>query len=331
MASDWIKMRSDIYRDPKVSVIAESLMSHDGDLARYVNQMCKRDMAVTRNVMRNVTVGALVSIWGVMRMRGKRNSDDLVCAGVTVSVLDDIADLPGIGSAMEHAGWVVQDDNGITLPNFFEGYNVDPAEKSDSTNAERQRRYRERKAALARGESADGGRDERNVTRDVTVTPREEKRREEKKEELRETEIGSAPRKRAAPPPDRPDDVSETTWGDWLGLRRAKKAPVTETVLAGARSEASKAGLSLEQFLVVWCTRGSQGLQADWLRPEERGRMAPIRSRTTGPPTEPAWRTEQRARVQQLAPGVAARPMHQPQQPDFIDVEAIDGNAPRLA
>lgn len=254
MAADWIKMRSDIYRDPKVSVIAEALMSHESDLARYVNQMCQRDMTVTRNVMRNVTVGALVSIWGVMRMRGKRNGDDLVCTGVTASVLDDIADLPGIGSAMELAGWVVQDDEGITFPNFFEGYNVDPAEKSASSNAERQRRYRERKAALARGESLDSERNESDVTRDVTVTPREEKRREEKEDKTRSR----------ASAPSCPSGVSETVWSDFLALRKAKKAPLTKTALDSIEREAARALISLEDALRCCITCNWQGFNADW-------------------------------------------------------------------
>jgi len=53
-------------------------------------------------------------------------------------------------------------------------------------------------------------------------------------------------------------------------LRKAKKAPVTETVLTGARTESAKAGMPLDAFLQVWCLRGSQGLQADWLKPHER-------------------------------------------------------------
>lgn len=67
-----------------------------------------------------------------------------------------------------------------------------------------------------------------------------------------------------------PDDVEPQTWADWLALRKAKKAPVTETVVNGAIREAGKAGMGLEAFLSIWCTRGSQGLQADWLRPSER-------------------------------------------------------------
>ncbi|WP_423176263.1 MULTISPECIES: hypothetical protein [unclassified Stenotrophomonas maltophilia group] len=77
-------------------------------------------------------------------------------------------------------------------------------------------------------------------------------------------------RKRASAP-DCPDDVDPQTWGDWLALRRAKKAPVTQTVIDQAEREAVKAGLTLARFLQVWCARGSQGLQADWLKPNERG------------------------------------------------------------
>ncbi|MFC4729496.1 helix-turn-helix domain-containing protein [Coralloluteibacterium thermophilus] len=68
----------------------------------------------------------------------------------------------------------------------------------------------------------------------------------------------------------RPDGVREQVWKDWLTLRKAKKAPVTETVLGQAVKEAQKAGVTLDRFLEIWCARGSQGLQADWLKPNER-------------------------------------------------------------
>lgn len=56
-----------------------------------------------------------------------------------------------------------------------------------------------------------------------------------------------------------------------MALRSKKRAPVTGTVLREAAREAQKAGMPLERFLQVWCARGSQGLQAEWLKPEERG------------------------------------------------------------
>jgi len=67
-----------------------------------------------------------------------------------------------------------------------------------------------------------------------------------------------------------PLDVEQQIWDDWKQLRKAKKAPVTETVVNSARKEAAKANMAFSDFLSVWCARGSQGLQAEWLKPDER-------------------------------------------------------------
>jgi hypothetical protein len=48
-------------------------------------------------------------------------------------------------------------------------------------------------------------------------------------------------------------------------LRKTKKAPITKTVLDGAIVEAKKLGWTLEQFLIEWCNRSSQGLKAEWI------------------------------------------------------------------
>lgn len=77
------------------------------------------------------------------------------------------------------------------------------------------------------------------------------------------------PRKRSAHPV-MPDGVDQQVWSDWIALRKAKRAPVTQTVIDGAMGEAAKAGMTLEDFLRVWCSRGSQGLEAAWLKPNER-------------------------------------------------------------
>ncbi|MCB4365739.1 hypothetical protein KIH07_18540 [Hydrogenophaga taeniospiralis] len=75
-----------------------------------------------------------------------------------------------------------------------------------------------------------------------------------------------------------PDDVDAQTWGDWLLLRRAKRAAVTSTVLKGARVEAEKAGMALDAFLQCWCRRGSQGLEASWLKDTERNTVSRVRT-----------------------------------------------------
>lgn len=84
-----------------------------------------------------------------------------------------------------------------------------------------------------------------------------------------ETEESKATSKRT-PSFSKPDDIEQQTWDDWCQLRKAKKATVTQTVLNGARNEAGKAGVTLEEFLQIWCRRGSQGLEASWLRTDEK-------------------------------------------------------------
>jgi len=62
-----------------------------------------------------------------------------------------------------------------------------------------------------------------------------------------------------------PLDVRDQVWNDWVALRKSKKAPITKTVVEGARKEAFKLNWPLDKFLVEWCTRGSQGLKAEWI------------------------------------------------------------------
>lgn len=75
----------------------------------------------------------------------------------------------------------------------------------------------------------------------------------------------ATPRGRATPAIECPADVSPQVWSDWVQLRKAKRSPATASAVDGARAEAAKAGMSLEEFLREWCMRGSQGLKAEWL------------------------------------------------------------------
>ena len=175
MAGDWIKMRVDLYRDPKIISMADVLMDDDSSLSRYVSQNTQRDSNVTRNVMRNAVVGALVSVWGIARVQGKRVDDDLLMESVTPAVLDDIADLPGIGDALLESRWVQESPDGLIFPRFFELYNEDYGDQKKK-NRERQARYRAKKA---KG---------RNVTVTSPVTSRNAPREEESRGEVKEEE-----------------------------------------------------------------------------------------------------------------------------------------------
>lgn len=141
-----------------------------------------------------------------------------------------------------------------------------------------------------------------------------------------------APRKRAATPSQpaiaKPDDVEPQTWADFLKLRKAKRAPVTQTVVDEAKRECVKAGMTLEGFLRVWCRRGSQGLEAAWLKPDERAQGQAA--------VETPYQRSMRERMQEAAPEIARRAPAAPPQDaaDFfrtvdaqsrvVDVKAIE-------
>lgn len=95
-------------------------------------------------------------------------------------------------------------------------------------------------------------------------------------------------------------------------------------MLKHARKEAGKAEMPLEAFLVVWCGRGSQGLEAAWLRQDERTGWR--NSNGSNDPL-PAWRREQRTRMQQFAPGVAVWDANSPraaQAADFFNTVEVE-------
>ena len=66
-------------------------------------------------------------------------------------------------------------------------------------------------------------------------------------------------------PVGRPEDVPESVWNDFLAHRKAKRAPVTQTVLDDMRREASKISMRLSDAMVMTCRKGWQGFEASWV------------------------------------------------------------------
>jgi uncharacterized protein YdaU (DUF1376 family) len=112
-----------------------------------------------------------------------------------------------------------------------------------------------------------------------------------------------------------PDGVSARVWGDWLKVRKAKRAgPVTETVMEGLQREAAKAGLTVPEAIRVCAESSWQGFRAEYLGDKQRASVSD-------------WRAEQRIRTQQAAPGVAVGGNAGQ---FFIDVEARPAGVPAL-
>lgn len=75
----------------------------------------------------------------------------------------------------------------------------------------------------------------------------------------------------------RPDDVPADVWAQFLTIRKAKRAPLTDLALKGLIREAAKANVTLTQVLTICCERGWQSFRHDWewQRPSNGRKPAP--------------------------------------------------------
>lgn len=209
-------------------------------------------------------IGGLWAVWCVF----DEHSDGGFLSGYTLEDMDEEIGWKGFSAAMRDIGWLVEADDGLQAPDYEE--HNGPSAKRRALDASRKGKSRAKADAKENTEPDPAPHPVREMSASDAdnMRNREDKRREEEEKTAR---------KRAAPVA-RPPDVSEQVWADWLHLRKAKRAPVTQTTLDGAMAEAVTAGMSLEAFLRAWCRRGSQGLEAAWLTPAERqsGQMAGI-------------------------------------------------------
>lgn len=90
-------------------------------------------------------------------------------------------------------------------------------------------------------------------------------------------------------------DVDHEVLADFLKIRLAKKAPLTETAIKGIRREAEKAGLTLEQAIEVCCELGWQAFNAGWYA-QRQARALP--GEASGRPTETAYQRSMREKVE---------------------------------
>lgn len=76
-----------------------------------------------------------------------------------------------------------------------------------------------------------------------------------------------------------PSDVDPQIWDDFVTLRKAKKAPITQTSLNGIEREARKAGWPLNRAIQECVTRGWQGFNASWVSaPQKTANAFPERN-----------------------------------------------------
>lgn len=187
-------------------------------------------------------IGGLHAVWCLF----DAHSIDGTLDGYTSDALDDHIGWPGFCAAMVKVGWLEDHGESLATPRFDE-HNGQSA-KRRATETQRKRMARE-------------------IPEMSAVDADKKRSREEKRREEIDIKEEKGTRAKALP---RPDDVELQVWTDWLQLRKAKGAPVTATVLKTARKESALAAMTLTAFLEIWCARGSQGLEAAWLRDSDK-------------------------------------------------------------
>ena len=129
-------------------------------------------------------------------------------------------------------------------------------------------------------------------------------------------------RRRTRPPaaPPCPPDVDAQLWADWLAVRRAKRAPLTATALAGVQREADKAGITLVEALRCCVEAGWQGFRAEWFARLNAPAAPPRHGHA--PPAE-SFRERDRRLEQERFARLAGLPIESAStSPDYIDVDS---------
>jgi hypothetical protein len=117
-----------------------------------------------------------------------------------------------------------------------------------------------------------------------TETEREkEKEKEKEKETKKKATVVACP-----------DFVEQQVWDDFLSIRKAKNAPMSETALRAIEREAKKAGWSLNMAISESVSRGWQSFKAEWVKEklnqsEQRQNTMNQLTRGLSTPKTPFW------------------------------------------
>lgn len=158
MAADWIKMRGNLWDDPRVSALVDATDTSEAAI-----------------------VGGLYWLWSM----ADQHTEDGFLPGLSLRQIDRKTGIAGFGVALEAIGWIeVSDDDG-TLIKHFEEHNGASAKKRAQTAR--------RVAASKAGNAPSSAKDELGNADSVTEMIVERYLEKEKEKEKEEAEEGGAP------------------------------------------------------------------------------------------------------------------------------------------
>lgn len=152
MAGDWIKMRTNLWDDPRICAVAEQLECGEAEV-----------------------IGGLYWLWSA----ADDHTKDGKLPGITFRTINRKTGIDGFAEAIASVGWVESLDDGVLIPRFNE-HNGKSA-KSRALTSRRVAKHETKKRNTNDGSVSPplGERDESNAELTEQALPREEKRRED--------------------------------------------------------------------------------------------------------------------------------------------------------
>lgn len=228
MAGDWIKMRGNLWDDPRIARLVDLTDSSEAQV-----------------------IGGLYWLWAT----ADQHTADGIMPGLSCRQIDRKTGVQGLGQALVEIGWLADHPEGVRIVNF-EDHNGASAKKRAQT-AKRVANHRSGNA----GETQDS-----NSSNAPSVTGALAREREEKEEKTENK--APAARVSALTASDLEGfGVDPDTANEFLALRKRHKAPLTPKAWAGIQRECAKAGWT-EQAAVQKCVeRGWRSFEAEWVQP----------------------------------------------------------------
>lgn len=205
MAGDWIKMRGNLWDDPRV--------------ARLVEETDQSEAAV---------IGGLYWLWAT----ADQHSSDGLLHGMTTRTVDRKTGVPGLGQALVGIGWLSETDEGVTVSRFDEHNGA-----SAKTRAQTAKRVANHKGNAKVTHAA-------LPEADKTVSSALPREREEKEKEENPTSIHSAtaqPELREDAQDARPEPAPATLLSIEFNAAGIRTQPADPRLLALAEQGVSRA------------------------------------------------------------------------------------------
>ena len=228
MAGDWIKMRSNLWDDPRVAKICDITDCGEASI-----------------------VGGLYWLWAT----ADQHSEDGIMFGLTIRAIDRKTGIVGFGDALVSAGWLEDHHEGVLIVRF---------EEHNGKSAKRRCSESVRKMSARDADKLQNEFSTIEEWSQQSCAPREREEKEKENKEQDQKQIQRAPRFDAQAHLVS-IGVDHSIAADWLKSRKALKAAVTLTAIEGIAREAAKARISLSDALALCCLRGWRGFKAEWV------------------------------------------------------------------